>query len=144
MNKQQRLIALAALAFAAGPNSLSGQDLDAGESAGTSHVTGGEFRGVMGHGAGGHFTITDEGGRTVIRLANDFLSDRVPDGYVVLANRPDALDSAAVYVAKLESATGAQEYLVPPGVAAREYRYVLVWCKRFSVGIGAGEIRRRS
>ncbi len=105
---------------------------------------GGVFVGVDGHGAEGHYRLEFAEGRWTIHLENDFGSDRVPDAYVVLGHQPDTIDESVLFVAKLKRNNGAQSYLLPEGVDPSSFHYVLIWCRRFSVGIGAAPIATES
>ncbi len=105
---------------------------------------GGVFVGVDGHGAEGHYRLEYAEGRWTIHLEEDFGSDRVPDAYVVLGHQPDTIDESVLFVAKLERNKGAQSYQLPEGVDPSAFNYLLVWCKRFSVGIGAAPIATES
>lgn len=101
---------------------------------------GGVFVGIAGHGAEGHYRLEYVEGRWTIHLGKDFGSDRVPDAYVVLGHQPDAVDDSVLFVARLEHNNGAQSYQLPEGVDPGTFDYLLIWCKKFSVGIGAAPI----
>ena len=105
---------------------------------------GGVFVGVDGHGAEGHYRLEYAEDRWTIHLEEDFRSDRVPDAYVVLGHQPDTIDESVLFVAKLERSKGAQSYQLPEGVDPGAFHYLLIWCRRFSVGIGAAPIATES
>lgn len=68
----------------------------------------------------------------------NFDSTNVPDGFVYLSNDLDARDS--VRLAKLKGSKGNQNYVLPSGVDAGDYKYVLIWCRAFSVLVGSAQI----
>jgi len=99
----------------------------------------GRFRGLAGHQAAGTATLRVADGVARVELGSDFSSTRVPDPYVYVGTEPDANRGERLRVSRLQSNTGAQSYnfRVAPGVS---YRYVLVWCDKFNVGVGAAGV----
>lgn len=99
----------------------------------------GRFRGLAGHQAAGTATlrVADEVAR--VELGSDFTSTRVPDPYVYVGTDPDANRGVRLRVSRLQSNTGAQSYSfrVALGVS---YRYVLIWCDKYNVGVGAARV----
>jgi hypothetical protein len=95
----------------------------------------GAISGVSGHKAGG--TVALEG--NTIKLSDDFWVDKVPDAYLVLASG-DQPDAQSVWVTKLNTLNGAQEYALPAGTEAGRYSRVLLWCKQYGVLIGSAAL----
>jgi hypothetical protein len=50
-------------------------------------------------------------------------------------------DGRYVEVGRLKGNRGNQVYPVPPGTDLDGLRSVAIWCKRFSIGFGAAELR---
>ena len=101
----------------------------------------GSFSGVAGHEAGGSYAIIKRDGHWVIRMNEDFTSEKVPDGWVALSDWPEALDSKSQKFSRLIQREGEQEYVLPEGIDPGDFKYLLVWCQRFSVGVAQGRIQ---
>lgn len=99
----------------------------------------GRFGGLDGHTASGGvtFRVTNGGGELI--FAEDFRSSRVPDPHVYVATDPDANRGTRLRIATLVSNAGAQRYAfrIPEGV---RFAYVLVWCDKYNVGVGAARL----
>ncbi|MEE8062055.1 MAG: DM13 domain-containing protein, partial [Gemmatimonadales bacterium] len=104
----------------------------------------GVFAGVDGHDASGSYQLVQREAGWQVELSDDFRSDRVPDAYIVLARQPDAITSSSVFVAELDRNNGAQSYQLPEGIDPASFKYVLVWCKKYAVGIGAALIEEEN
>lgn len=124
---------MAALALA-GPMAAQ----EAADTTGDTVVYQGEFHSVAGHEAGGGYQVLQRDGRWVVRLMESFASEKVPDGHVYLSNAPESLGRDAYHVNRLVSRNGEQEYLLPEDVDPTAFKYLLVWCVRFDVGVAAG------
>ncbi|MEO6056048.1 MAG: DM13 domain-containing protein [Gemmatimonadales bacterium] len=99
----------------------------------------GRFVSLGGHRASGGVTLRmGDGGGEVI-FAEDFSSTPVPDPHVYVATEPDANRGSRLRIATLQRSSGAQRYAfrLPEGTA---YGYVLVWCDKFNVGVGAASL----
>ncbi len=87
-------------------------------------------------------------GRVFLRL-EDLRVDNGPDLRVYLsattaaegAEREEAFLDEFVDLGELKGNIGSSNYLVPDGVDPAEYRSVVVWCRRFSVGFAAGPLQ---
>ncbi len=101
----------------------------------------GIFEGVAGHEAGGSYVILRRGNSWVVRMNEDFTSEKVPDGWVALSDWPEALDSKAQKFSKLLQRQGQHEYLLPEGIDPGDFKYLLVWCQRFTVGVAQGRLQ---
>lgn len=100
----------------------------------------GEFRGVAGHQAGGEYQVLERDGRWVIRMTESFTSEKVPDGHVYLSNHAESLGRDAYHVNRLIRRQGEQEYPLPEDVDPAAFKFLLVWCVRFDVGVAAGPL----
>ncbi|OHX68610.1 hypothetical protein NH26_17415 [Flammeovirga pacifica] len=74
-----------------------------------------------------------------IKIESDFRSDNGPDLYIYLAQGTDG--NGFVDLGRLKNVAGEQEYTVPDGVDYTKNKYVLVWCKQFSVLFGSAELK---
>lgn len=99
----------------------------------------GQFSGLAGHRASGGVRFTVAGDVGTIEFESNFSSTRVPDPYVYVNSGQDANRGTPLRIARLDTPTGAQTYTfrIPSGVA---YTYVLVWCDRYNVGVGAASL----
>ena len=68
----------------------------------------------------------------------DFDSRAVPDGRVYLSKDPNGNDF--VDLGALKGNRGNQNYSIPSSVDANDYRYVVIWCRAFSVFMGSTQI----
>jgi hypothetical protein len=100
----------------------------------------GTFRSVAGHQAGGDYQILQRQGRWVVRMTESFTTEKVPDGHVYLSNHPEALGRDAYHVNRLIRRNGVQEYLLPEDIDPTAFKFLLVWCVRFDVGVAAGPL----
>jgi hypothetical protein len=87
------------------------------------------FMGVAGQKAAGDYGITEAGGKQQLTLTDDFSVAPAPDLYVVLANG-DTPDKGALWLGKLQNATGAQTYDLPRGKDLGKFTKLLVWSKK--------------
>lgn len=132
---------IAVLGAVIGVPAAYGQAMDSTAAmAAPAKVYGGAFRGIDNHNAEGRYTLLQRDGKYVLEFAESFKFDRIPDGYVVLSNRPNAIDGSSVFVAKFTTRRGAQTYILPQGVDPSQFRYVLVWCKKYAVPVGAAPL----
>jgi Electron transfer DM13 len=83
-------------------------------------------------------------GRRVLRLENLDTSEG-PDVRIWLSAKPHTaglhgFEGPYVELGKLKGNHGNQNYEIPPGTQLRDYRSVVIWCKRFSVAFGAAPL----
>ena len=104
----------------------------------------GSFNGVEGHDAGGSFAIIKRGDNWYVRTLEDFTSQKVPDGHVYFSDDPLGIDGNALYVSPLHRRMGVDEYELPEGVDPGSFKYLIIWCGRFDVGVAAGEMAQVS
>ena len=100
----------------------------------------GNFRSVAGHDVGGGYQVLLRDGRWVVRMMENFTSEKVPDGHVYLSNHAETLGRDAFHVNRLVRRNGEQEYLLPEDIDPTAFRFLLVWCVRFDVGVAAGPL----
>jgi hypothetical protein len=104
----------------------------------------GDFR-PLGHDARGTALVIDAAdGNTYVRF-EEFEVENGPDLKVYLsrakADAPEAeLAADFVDLGELKGNVGDQNYLLPASVELSEYRSVVVWCRRFSVGFAVAPI----
>jgi mannitol-specific phosphotransferase system IIBC component len=85
------------------------------------------------HAAGTALVSTGRQDAATLTLAN-LSVDRVPDGRVYLAKGGDY--TKAVELGKLRQTSGTVVFAVPNGIMPEDYDSVVIWCKKFNVGIG--------
>jgi len=87
------------------------------------------FMGAAGQKAAGDYAITEAGGTQQLTLTDDFSVASGSDLYLVLANG-DSPDKGALWLGKLQHATGAQAYDLPKGKDLSKFTKLLVWSKK--------------
>ena len=105
----------------------------------------GMFRSLAHHGTGDALLLTS-GDSTIVRLENLDVENG-PDLRVYLSTAPsvasaETFNDEFVDLGALKANMGNQNYAVPRGVDARDYRSVVVWCRRFSVGFAVAPLNR--
>lgn len=100
----------------------------------------GTFRSVAGHEAGGNYRVLKRDGRWVVRMTESFTTEKVPDGHVYLSNHAESLGRDAYHVNRLIRRNGEQEYPLPDDIDPTQFKFLLVWCVRFDVGVAAGPL----
>lgn len=94
----------------------------------------GMLSGFEGHHASGKVSIAkNEKGDLVLTLTGIKI-DKVPDGRVYLAKEGDY--TKGIEIGLLKKFTGTVEFPIPAGTNLDEYDSVVIWCKKFNVGIG--------
>jgi hypothetical protein len=121
-----------------GPGSASSQGV----------LSEGDFR-PLGHDARGTALVIDAAASNTYVRFEDFEVENGPDLKIYLsrakADAPEAeLAADFVDLGGLKGNVGDQNYLVPASVDLSEYRSVVVWCRRFSVGFAVAPIHVRS
>lgn len=71
-------------------------------------------------------------------MSNYQASSNLPGLYLYLSNNPNSI-SGALEVGAVQVFSGAHSYEIPT-TGINEYKYLLYWCKPFSVKVGHGEI----
>ncbi len=72
-------------------------------------------------------------------LLSNFSSDAGPDLKVYLSK--DSAASSFILLGNLKSTTGNQTYSIPNTATTTDYKYILIWCQRFSVLFGSAKIQ---
>jgi len=94
----------------------------------------GMLTGFPGHNASGKASISRDGmGKTTLELTG-ITVDKVPDGRVYLAKEGD--HTKGIELGKLTQFTGDVRFPIPAGTMADDYDSVVIWCRKFDVGIG--------
>jgi hypothetical protein len=92
----------------------------------------------------GGFSISEQGGKTVLTLSSDFkTNDMAPDLKVIFS--PSATPLATTkppgfplkpgsytVLASLKSSKGAQSYVIPASIDLKAQKSVLIWCQKFN------------
>ncbi|MGI9513471.1 MAG: DM13 domain-containing protein [Anderseniella sp.] len=97
------------------------------------------FKGASGHKTSGSVTVTEQGGRIVIKLGSNFNLDGAPDPYVTLGNgsRPVKGGTAGILARNKGSGT----YSVPATTTTKAAKEVVIWCKKYSVPLGVARLK---
>ena len=104
----------------------------------------GEFRSLE-HGTTGTAAIVELPDGSHILRFEDLDTLNGPDLHVYLS-RVAASDDASAYgegfvdLGKLKGNKGNQNYEIPPGTDLTQFRSVVIWCKRFTVGFGVAPL----
>jgi len=94
----------------------------------------GMLSGFPGHNASGKASISKDGmGKTFLELTG-IKVDKVPDGRVYLAKGGDY--KKGIELGKLKQFTGDVRFPIPENTMLDDYDSVVIWCKKFDVGIG--------
>lgn len=94
----------------------------------------GMLSGFPGHNASGKASITKDGmGKAALELTG-IKVDKVPDGRVYLAKGGD--HTKGIELGKLTQFTGNVRFPIPENTMLDDYDSVVIWCKKFDVGIG--------
>jgi len=94
----------------------------------------------------GGWTIETRGDQNIIKFTGDFKTKNGPDLKVFLS--PRAIESVkgtnatheALFISKLKSNSGEQEYLLPEGIDLADYKSLLIHCEAFSVLWGGANL----
>lgn len=98
----------------------------------------GSFTGIGSHNATGKVMVGKgvQGGELL--TITGMTVDEVPDGRVYLAKEFDY--DNAFELGKLKSFSGTATFPIPASVDLGKYDSVLIWCKKFNVGIGQAKL----
>ena len=94
--------------------------------------------GTSGHPASGTVRIIEVDSKSYIRYEN-FKTINGPDLYIYLAKDLDTKEY--VNLGTLRATEGNVNYEIPTDVNLQNYKYVMVWCKRFGVLFNYAEIK---
>lgn len=98
----------------------------------------GQFMGIGNHNAAGKVAVTKDKKGAMMLTMTDMKVDKVPDGRVYLANDLDYAEG--VELGKLTKFTGTVTFPIPASVDPAKYNSVVIWCKKFDVGIGQAKL----
>ena len=106
------------------------------------HIQGhksGTFAGIGSHHAAGKVSVgKGENGQGVLTMTG-ITVDKVPDGRIYLAKNFDY--ASGVELGTLTTFTGAVTFPIPASVDLGKYDSVVIWCKKFDVGIGQAKLQ---
>ena len=94
----------------------------------------------------GAWEIDTKGGQTIIKFQDSFKTKGGPDLKVFLSKNDIGSVTGknatqnAIFISKLESANGYQEYILPKGLDINDYASLLIYCEKFSVLWGGSNI----
>ncbi len=93
------------------------------------------------HETSGATYFTKDGEDIYLRL-EDLKTTNGPDLKVYLATDVDSSGAPKEYISlgDLEANIGNSNYLVPAGTDITQYKYVVIWCERFSVSFGDSKL----
>ncbi len=94
----------------------------------------GTFTSVGNHKVSGGFEVGTENGKQVLRFTQDFSLSKAPDAYVVLSHTA-GIDPQSLYVGRVKSFSGVGTFAIPAGTDLASFSHVLIWCKKFKVGL---------
>lgn len=89
----------------------------------------------------GNFTISEIANSTNLKIEvadNYKASSSLPGLYLYLSNNPNSIGSA-IEIGAVQVFNGAHEYTIN-NTSINDYKYLVYWCKPFSVKVGHGEI----
>jgi electron transfer DM13 len=115
------------------------------ESSGPVVVSRGTFASLEHATSGSALLVRLEDGSHVVRL-EDLDTSNGPDLRVLISDRPPSddwhgwADGAHADLGGLKGNVGSSNYAVPTDVDPADYRTVVVWCRRFTVGFGVAPI----
>ncbi len=89
------------------------------------------------HGVEGRALLIQDGDKYIVRF-EDFYTINGPELHIYLAADTDATDY--IDLGKIKATKGNVNYEVPAGVDIMKYKYVLIWCKPFSVLFSYAEL----
>jgi hypothetical protein len=90
------------------------------------------------HSTSGTATVFEKEGTRTLSI-DSFRTDNGPDLYVYLSK--DLKASDFVDLGRLKCTNGSFNYPLDSSVDVNQYRYVLIWCRRFSVLFGHVELK---
>jgi len=94
----------------------------------------GMLSGFPGHNASGKASLSKDGmGKAFLELTG-IKVDKVPDGRVYLAKGGD--HTKGIELGELTQFTGNVRFPIPENTMLDDYDSVVIWCKKFDVGIG--------
>lgn len=99
----------------------------------------GALRGLDGYRAAGTASLLEASGTAFVRLS-DLDASRAPDVRVWLVPAGQEDPAGGIDLGALKGNQGSANYPVPAGTDVARYGTVLLWCRAFSVPIGAADL----
>ena len=100
------------------------------------HFFEGQIRSTSSYLLEGNFRYEFDGQHIVLSLGENYRADTaLPGLYVYLTNNPTT-PSGGYEIGKVTIFEGAHQYNLPASIALMDYKYILYWCKPFSVKVG--------
>ena len=99
----------------------------------------GSFKGASGHVTKGSVSVSESGGKLVVKLGGNFFLDGAPDPYVALGNGASPAKNGLIAI--LRKNTGAQSYSIKATDALKKATHVVIWCKKYSVPLGVARVK---
>jgi len=93
--------------------------------------------GTPGHSAEGTARIVTVGGKNYVRYEN-FKTINGPDLFIYLSK--DLVAKESVNIGRLKATEGNVNYEIPADINPKDYPYVLVWCRAFSVLFNSAKV----
>ena len=88
----------------------------------------------------GKFRYEHDGTRITLSLDSSYrASTSLPGLYIYLGNNPRTVNGA-FEIGEVTVFNGEHQYVLPPSIELTDYKYIIYWCKPFSVPVGEGEI----
>jgi len=100
----------------------------------------GEIRSTSSYVLEGKFRYEHDGTRITLSLDSSYrASTSLPGLFIYLGNNPRTVNGA-FEIGEVKVFSGAHQYVLPPSIELTNYKYIIYWCKPFSVPVGEGEI----
>ncbi len=100
----------------------------------------GEIHSTSSYALEGKFRYEHDGTRITLSLDSSYrASTSLPGLYIYLGNNPRTVNGA-FEIGEVKVFSGAHQYVLPPSIELTDYKYIIYWCKPFSVPVGEGEI----
>ncbi len=94
--------------------------------------------GANGHSGSGTAKIVQDGGQYRLELGSNFKVSGASNSDVYLTSGTNGIANG-LNLGNLRSGSGAQSYSMPND--GSRFRYVLIWCRPFTIPIGLGELK---
>jgi hypothetical protein len=92
----------------------------------------------VGHDVSGTAAIYEQSGKKIVFLS-PYMSQNGPDLKVYLSKDGEATEY--LNLGNLKSITGDQSYEVPGNPDVSDYKFVIIWCQKFTVLFGVAETK---
>jgi len=100
----------------------------------------GELRSTSSYALVGKFRYEHDGTRITLSLDSSYrASTSIPRLFIYLGNNPKTVNGA-FEIGEVKVFSGAHQYVLPPSIELTDYKYIIYWCKPYSVPVGEGQI----